>query len=153
MDWSVPIGVLVVEMDGTNYTKDRMVRSLLHAHGMLLVKQHMGFRHSNDLWVGPTLAKQASAASREAAQEARARDCSQRVDVLPRPHPNNTCSQFGHFGGGASLCEAHRVGKSICRHESGTDSCKRDLRPEALCWLDAATDIFAAQHARTSAEA
>ena len=33
MDWSVPVSVWVVEMDGSNATKDQEVRDLLHVHG------------------------------------------------------------------------------------------------------------------------
>lgn len=51
MDWSVPIRVLVVELDGHNQVKDEQVRVLLKAHGMRFISR-MGFRKWNELWVG-----------------------------------------------------------------------------------------------------
>lgn len=53
MDWHVPIGVMVVEMDRRNATKDSAVRALLGRHGMRCARR-MGLHASNELWVSTT---------------------------------------------------------------------------------------------------
>lgn len=52
MNWTVPIEVLVVELDGTNRTKDEAVRSLLKGRGGMRRMGRMGFNTMNDLWLG-----------------------------------------------------------------------------------------------------
>ena len=51
MEPSVPVSVLVVELDGYNRTKDDAVRRLLSLRGMRFVRR-MGFRAWNELWLG-----------------------------------------------------------------------------------------------------
>lgn len=53
MDWHVPIGVMVVEMDNQNATKDSAVRALLRHHGMRCARR-MGLHANNELWVSTT---------------------------------------------------------------------------------------------------
>jgi FkbM family methyltransferase len=63
MDWSVPIGVLVIELDGANTTKDYECRGMLRARGMRFVRR-MGYRRLNELWVGAHLDRRSSGAER-----------------------------------------------------------------------------------------
>jgi hypothetical protein len=51
MDWSIRVGVLIVELDRSNPSKDERVRALLRANGFRFVRR-MGFRSSSDLWEG-----------------------------------------------------------------------------------------------------
>ena len=53
MDWHVPIGVMVIEMDKRNATKDSAVRALLRHHGMRCLRR-MGLHYNNELWVSTT---------------------------------------------------------------------------------------------------
>lgn len=50
-DWSVPIGVLLVELDGKSRAKDEGVRALLRSRGMRFVRR-MGFRKYSEIWEG-----------------------------------------------------------------------------------------------------
>ena len=50
MNWSVPIGVLCVELDGQNVAKDQAVRNLLLSKGYRQHGQRMGFRKWNEIW-------------------------------------------------------------------------------------------------------
>lgn len=50
MNWSVPIHVLCVELDGQNKTKDEGVRTLLRSRGYRQHTGRMGFRMSNEIW-------------------------------------------------------------------------------------------------------
>lgn len=50
----VDVGVLVIEQDGTNRTKDDLVRALLRARGLRLVESGFGFQASNEVWRGRT---------------------------------------------------------------------------------------------------
>ena len=63
MDWSVPIGVLVIELDGANTTKDDECRGMLRAREMRFVRR-MGYRRLNELWVGAHLDRRSSGAER-----------------------------------------------------------------------------------------
>ena len=50
-DWTVPIGVLLVELDGSNRDKDEAVRALLRSHGMRFALR-IGFRKYSEVWEG-----------------------------------------------------------------------------------------------------
>ena len=50
-DWTVPIGVLLVELDGSNRDKDEAVRALLRSHGMRFALR-VGFRKYSEVWEG-----------------------------------------------------------------------------------------------------
>lgn len=61
IDWAATsIDVLVVELDGSNQSKDTRVRALLTANGMRF-ERRMGFGHANDLWLGASFARRAAA--------------------------------------------------------------------------------------------
>ena len=51
MDWSIPIRVLLVELDASNTTKDESVRRLLRSQGYRQDGPRMGFRKCNEIWV------------------------------------------------------------------------------------------------------
>ena len=50
MDWTIPVHVLVVELDGNNPEKDEGVRELLRHHHMQLKENNMGFGGNNEVW-------------------------------------------------------------------------------------------------------
>jgi len=49
MNWSVPVSVFMVELDGVSPSKDNEVRALLRAHNYHYY-QSIGFDQSNELW-------------------------------------------------------------------------------------------------------
>ena len=51
MDWSIPVDVLMIELDGSNRTKDALCRRLLASKGMQWVGR-MGVQNANDVWLG-----------------------------------------------------------------------------------------------------
>ena len=54
-DWArVEVGLLVVELDGVNRTKDALARALLRARGLRMVEAGFGFQASNEVWRGRT---------------------------------------------------------------------------------------------------
>lgn len=53
MDWSVPVALLLVELDGANCTRDGLVADILRRQGMVCVRR-MGLHRLNTLWVDPS---------------------------------------------------------------------------------------------------
>ena len=51
MDWSIPVDVMIIELDGSNRTKDALCRRLLASKGMRLAGR-MGVLRANDVWLG-----------------------------------------------------------------------------------------------------
>lgn len=49
MDWSIPVEILLVELDGSDRQKDMEVRQMLRAHGLHFY-QRMGFQTVNEIW-------------------------------------------------------------------------------------------------------
>lgn len=62
MNWSIPISVLLVELDATNRSKDESVRMLLRSRGYRQHGPRMGFRFYNEIWLGTTFRNRSSRA-------------------------------------------------------------------------------------------
>ena len=50
MDWSIPVHILIIEMDGNNPEKETKIRELLEQNHMQCLETHVGFGGKNEVW-------------------------------------------------------------------------------------------------------